>query len=172
MKLYIGNLPYTATELELREALADYEPIEDIYYPVDRETGEHKGFAFVTLSTREMGEEAIKNLQGADFGGRALRVNEAEERRKPAPRGGGGFNKGGGGGYRGGGGGGGYNKGGGGGYKKGGFKKGTRQDGGGGGGGGYKRDDFGEGGGGYNKGDGGGYKGKRRRDDYGDGGGW
>jgi len=151
MKLYIGNLPYTATEDDIREALAEYEPIEDLYYPVDRETGEHKGFAFVTLSSREMGEAAIENLNGAELGGRPLRVNEAEERRKPS--GGGGFKKGGGGGgYRGGGGGGGGYKGGGGGG--GGYK--------GGGGGGYKG---GGGGGGYNKGGGGGGKRRRNYDD-------
>ena len=95
MKLYIGNIPYSSTEADLRDALSDFEPIQDIYFPLDRFTGKPRGFAFVTLSSREVGEEAIRRLNGADLGGRSLRVSEAEDR----PRGGGG---GGGGGDRGG----------------------------------------------------------------------
>lgn len=114
MKLYIGNLPYETSEVELREFLSDYEPIVDLHMPLDRDTGRPRGFAFVTLSSRESGEAAIENLDGADCSGRPARVREAEDR----PRGGGG---GGGGGYRGGGGGGhrggGGNRGGGGGYR-------------------------------------------------------
>lgn len=100
MKLYIGNLPYEISEIELREFLSAYEPIVDLHMPLDRDTGRPRGFAFVTLSDRDAGEAAIENLDGAECGGRPARVREAEDR----PRGGGG---GGGGGYRGGGGGGG-----------------------------------------------------------------
>ena len=100
MKLYIGNLPYEISETELREFLSDYEPIVDLHMPLDRDTGRPRGFAFVTLSSRESGEAAVENLDGADCAGRPARVREAEDR----PRGGGGG--GGGGGYRGGGGGG------------------------------------------------------------------
>lgn len=119
MKLYIGNLSYDTSEAELREFLAQYEPIVDLHMPIDRETGRPRGFAFVTLSSRELGEAAVAQLDGADLGGRNLRVREAEERRA-APGGGGGggggrpprsggYGGGGGGGYdrRGGGGGGG-----------------------------------------------------------------
>lgn len=119
MKLYIGNLSYDTAEAELREFLAQYEPIVDLHMPIDRETGRPRGFAFVTLSSRELGEAAVAQLDGADLGGRNLRVREAEERRA-APGGGGG---GGGrpprsGGYGGGGGGGGgYDRRGGGGGK-------------------------------------------------------
>jgi len=109
MKLYIGNLPYDTTESDLREYLASYEPLEDVYMPLDRDTQRPRGFAFVTFKDRETGEAAIEGLDGADFGGRPLRVSEAEERR------GGGGGGGGGGGYRGGGGGGGGHRGGGGG---------------------------------------------------------
>ena len=107
MKLYIGNMPYETSEIELREFLSEYEPIVDLHMPLDRDTGRPRGFAFVTLSSREVGEAAINNLEGAEFGGRPLRVREAEDR----PRGGG--NRGGGGGHRGGGhrGGGGYDRG-------------------------------------------------------------
>jgi len=101
MKLYIGNLSFDTTESDLREALAAYEPIIDVYMPLDRDTGRFRGFAFVTLSSREVGEEAMKNLDGSELAGRSLRVNEAEDRRG----GGGGGDYGGGGGHRGGGGG-------------------------------------------------------------------
>ena len=127
MKLYIGNLSYDTAEAELREFLAQYEPIVDLHMPIDRETGRPRGFAFVTLSSRELGEAAVAQLDGADLGGRNLRVREAEERRS-VPGGGGG----GGGGGRpprsggGGGGGGGYDR---------------RGGGGGGGGGGRPRGD-------------------------------
>ncbi len=103
MKLYIGNLPFETSETELREFLAEYEPIVDLHMPLDRDTGRPRGFAFVTLSSREIGEKAVENLDGADCGGRSARVREAEDR----PRGGGGHRGSGrdGGGNRGGGGG-------------------------------------------------------------------
>jgi len=92
MKLYIGNLPYEITETELREFLSDHEPIVDLHMPLDRDTGRPRGFAFVTLSSREAGEAAIESLDGADCAGRPARVREAEDR----PRGGGGGGGGGG----------------------------------------------------------------------------
>ncbi len=98
MKLYIGNLSYETTEAELREFLTPFDPIVDLHMPVDRDTGRPRGFAFVTLSSRDAGEAAVAQLDGAELGGRNLRVREAEERRSPG---------GGGGGYGGGGGGGG-----------------------------------------------------------------
>jgi len=101
MKLYIGNLPFETSETELREFLAEYEPIVDLHMPLDRDTGRPRGFAFVTLSSREIGEKAVENLDGADCGGRSARVREAEDR----PRGGGGGGGRDGGGNRGGGGG-------------------------------------------------------------------
>lgn len=112
MKLYIGNISYESTEDDLRERVEQYGTVTDLYYPMDRDTGRPRGFAFVTFSSREEGEAAIEDLNGQDFGGRPLRVNEAEDRRDRGGRGGGG-----GGGYRGGGGGdrGGYRGGGGGG---------------------------------------------------------
>ncbi|MEX2579225.1 MAG: RNA-binding protein [Verrucomicrobiales bacterium] len=113
MKLYIGNLSYDTTELELREFLAEHEPIVDLHMPLDRDTGRPRGFAFVTLSDREKGEAAVESLDGAELGGRALRVREAEDRRGGGGGGGGGGYGGGGhggGGQRRGGGGGGYEK--------------------------------------------------------------
>jgi len=97
MKLYVGNLPFSATEDEIRSKFEDFGGVVDLHIPLDRETGRPRGFAFVTLSSREQGEAAIGSLDGSDMGGRSLRISEAQER---APRGGGG----GGGDWRGGGG--------------------------------------------------------------------
>lgn len=129
MKLYIGNLSYDTTEAELRELLTPFEPIVDLHMPIDRESGRPRGFAFVTLSSREVGEAAVAQLDGSELGGRNLRVREAEERRNPGGGGGGGYGGGGGRPPRGGG----YGGGGGGGYE--------RRGGGGGGGGGRHRGD-------------------------------
>ena len=135
MKLYIGNIPYSVSEVELREALSEFEPFADFHYPTDWETGNHRGFAFVTVQDRETGDRAIEKLNGMECGGRPLRVSEAEERRKPSGGGGGGGGRPGGG-YGGGGGGGGGR----GGYGGGGGGGGGRRDGGGRGGRGGKRD--------------------------------
>ena len=81
MKLYVGNIPYEVTEAELRAMFTPWEPLRDFFYPADRETGRQRGFAFVTFETREAATDALEKLNGADCGGRPLRVNEAEERR-------------------------------------------------------------------------------------------
>jgi RNA recognition motif-containing protein len=154
MDIYVGNLPYTATEEDVTDLFAAYGPVERVKIITDRETGRSKGFAFVTLGDQSQLNAAIEALDGQDYQGRALRVN-ASEPKEARPGGGGG-----GGGYGGerrggGGGGGGYKGGGGGGYK------------GGGGGGGYKG---GGGGGDRRGGGGGGYKGGgggRSNDDWG-----
>jgi RNA recognition motif-containing protein len=146
MDIYVGNLPYSATEEDVTGLFASYGPVERVKIITDRETGRSKGFAFVTLGDQSQLNAAIEALNGYDYQGRALRVNASEP--KEAGSGGfGGERRGGGGGYGGdrrGGGGGGYKGGGGGGGYKG-------------GGGGYGGDRRG-GGGGY-KGGGGGYKG-------------
>jgi len=143
MDIYVGNLPYSATEEDVSGLFAAHGPVERVKIITDRETGRSKGFAFVTLGDQSQLNDAIEALNGYDYQGRALRVNASEP--KEARPGGGGYGGerrgGGGGGYGGGGGGyGGDRRGGGGGYK-------------GGGGGGYK------GGGDRRGGGGGGYKG-------------
>ena len=151
MDIYVGNLPYTATEQEITALFAAYGPVERVKIITDRETGQSKGFAFVTLGDQSQLNASIEALNGYDYQGRALRVNASEPKEfKP---GGGRPSGGGGGGYKGGGGGGGYGGGGGGG--------GDRRGGGGGGGyGGGGGDRRGGGGGGYKGGGGGGgYKG-------------
>ena len=80
MKLFVGNLPYSATEAEVRELFDEYGAVVDLHIPLDRDTGRPRGFAFVTLSSREFGEAAVQGLDGQDFGGRPLRISEAIER--------------------------------------------------------------------------------------------
>jgi RNA recognition motif-containing protein len=146
MDIYVGNLPYTATEEDVTDLFAAYGPVERVKIITDRETGRSKGFAFVTLGDQSQLNAAIEALDGQDYQGRALRVNASEpkEARPGGFRSGGGGGGGGGyGGERRGGGGGGYKGGGGGGYKGGG---GDRRGGGGGykgGGGGRGNDDWG-----------------------------
>jgi RNA recognition motif-containing protein len=100
-KIYVGNLPFTANEAQVRDLFAEHGTVESVALINDRETGRPRGFGFVEMP-RADAARAIQSLNGKDMGGRPLRVNEAQER----PRGGGG---GGGGdrGPRGGGGGGG-----------------------------------------------------------------
>ena len=103
-KLYVGNLPFTATEDEIRTAFAAH-TVNSVAVISDRETGRSRGFAFVEV---EDGDGAISAMNGKDMGGRKLVVNEAREREY---RGGGGSRQGGGGYQGGGGGGGGYDRG-------------------------------------------------------------
>ena len=74
MKLYIGNLPYETSEIDLREFLSAYEPIVDLHMPLDRDTGRPRGFAFVTLSSREAGEGAVEALDGTEMDGRQVNI--------------------------------------------------------------------------------------------------
>lgn len=135
MKLYIGNLPFSATEADLREVFGAHGTITDATVMMDRFTGRSRGFGFVTFSNAEEGKAAIAALSGADMGGRNLTVNEARPMEERPPRreggygggGGGGFRDREGGGYRGGGGGGGYRGGGGGGGYRGGGGGGGRR---------------------------------------------
>ena len=150
-RIYVGNLPFSATEADIRQLFAQHGSVSSVSLITDRETGRPRGFGFVEMDDAGA-QAAIAALDGKDFGGRSLRVNEAQER---GGRGGGGGGGGYGGGPRGGGGGyGGGPRGGGGGYG-GGHGGGPR---GGGGGGGYGAG----GGGGYGGGGGGGYGGGGR----------
>lgn len=106
MKLYLGNLPFAASDDDIKEAFSAYGTIEDLFIPLDRETNRPRGFAFITLADDDLARKAIEEMDGADLMGRNLRVNEAEERRPQQNRGGGGGGGGYGGDRRGGGGGG------------------------------------------------------------------
>jgi RNA recognition motif-containing protein len=118
-RIYVGNLSFRTTPDALREHFAAHGEVLDVFIGTDRETGRSRGFGFVTMADKDAGNNAIAALNGKDFEGRALVVNEAQPRaERPAGGGGGGFRggRGGGGGYGGGGGGrGGYGGGGGGG---------------------------------------------------------
>ena len=114
VRLFVGNLPYSATEAALRDLFSAVGPLSYIYLPTDRDSGKPRGFAFVTMGTADEAKQAAEKMNGTDLGGRQLTVNEA---RPKEDRPGGGFGGGGGGrGFGGGGGGrGGFGGGGGGG---------------------------------------------------------
>jgi len=101
-KLFVGNLSFNATENQLQDLFAAFGPVTEVDLIMDRFSGKPRGFAFITMETKEGAQAAIQGLHGKDMDGRALTVNEARPREERAPRGGGG---GGGGGYGGGGGG-------------------------------------------------------------------
>jgi RNA recognition motif-containing protein len=119
MKIFVGSLPFSLEEAELKEFFEEYGEVASAVIITDKFTGRSKGFGFIEMPDDEQAQKAIKELNGAQVGGRSIVVNKAEEKRDNNRGGGGGYNKGGGGGYNKGGGGG-YNKGGGGGYNKGG----------------------------------------------------
>jgi RNA recognition motif-containing protein len=93
-KIYVGNLPFSATDAEVRELFAQHGTVESVSIITDRDTGRPRGFGFVEMS-RADASKAIQSLNGKDLGGRPLRVNEAQER-TGGGGGGGGGNRGGG----------------------------------------------------------------------------
>lgn len=92
-KLYVGNLPFTATENEIKELFGQHGAVHSVALITDRETGRPRGFGFVEMDDDAIAP-AVQALDGKELGGRALRVNEAQDR----PRSGGGGGGGGGGG--------------------------------------------------------------------------
>jgi RNA recognition motif-containing protein len=85
-KIYVGNLPFSSTEGDLRSLFARHGDVASVNVIMDRETGRARGFAFVEMEQESSAREAIRALDGTDLDGRSLRVNEAEDK----PRGGGG----------------------------------------------------------------------------------
>ena len=94
MKLYVGNLPYSVTEDDLREAFEAFGSVESVNTIKDRYTGESKGFGFIEMADRSEAQKAIENLNGKEFKGRTITVNEARPRGE-GRRGGGGGRRGG-----------------------------------------------------------------------------
>ena len=90
-RLYVGNLAFSATQETLREAFARCGQVTDVHIVTDRESGQSRGFAFVTMGNANEAAQAISTMNGANLDGRALRVNEAEERPQRSGGGGGGF---------------------------------------------------------------------------------
>jgi RNA recognition motif-containing protein len=94
-KLYVGNLPFTATEDAVRALFAPHGNVEKISLITDRDTGRARGFGFVEMSNADA-SRAMQALNGTDFDGRTLKINEAQEReRSGGGGGGGGANRGG-----------------------------------------------------------------------------
>ena len=91
-KLYVGNLSFDITENDLRDMMAQHGPVNEVSVIMDKVTGRARGFAFVTMNTQEAATAAIAALNGKDFQGRALTVNEARPREeRPAGGGRGGY---------------------------------------------------------------------------------
>ena len=106
MKMYIGNLSFDTTKQDLETLFSEYGAVTDVHLPTDRESGRPRGFAFVTMDSKDAMNKAIAGVDGTDVGGRSLKVNEAQVREERSGGGGGGYgggNRGGGGGYGGGG---------------------------------------------------------------------
>ena len=92
-KLYVGGLPYSTTDAELKDAFAQAGSVASAVIIMDKMSGRSKGFGFVEMSSDEEAQKAIETMNGKDFGGRTLTVNEArpmEERPRRDFRGGGG----------------------------------------------------------------------------------
>ena len=100
-KIYVGNLPFNATESDVRALFEQHGAVQSVALINDRETGRPRGFGFVEMSSSDA-QRAIQSLNGKDMGGRPLRINEAQERQGGGggggrgPRGGGGGGGGGG----------------------------------------------------------------------------
>ena len=89
-KLYVGNLPFSTTQDELQGIFERFGSVASAAVIMDRETGRSRGFGFIELDEASAADEAIRELDGSDFGGRSLRVNEANDRRGGGGGGGGG----------------------------------------------------------------------------------
>lgn len=99
-KLYVGNLSYSVLETDLEELFAQYGPVVEAHLIQDRMSGRPRGFAFVTMANKEDADSATEALNGKEWQGRPLTVNEARPREERPPGGGGGFRGGKGGGGR------------------------------------------------------------------------
>lgn len=89
MNLYVGNLPHSATEADLRTLFSAHGQVDNVSIITDRETGRARGFAFVEMADSGAAQKAIAALDGSELGGRALKINEAKPK-TDRPRGGGG----------------------------------------------------------------------------------
>ncbi len=78
-KIYVGNLPFSATESEVRDIFAQHGTVDSVALPTDRETGRPRGFGFVEMPQADA-QKAMQALNGFNMGGRPLRVNEAQDR--------------------------------------------------------------------------------------------
>ena len=85
-KMYVGNIPFTASQDDLRSLFSEFGQPTEVILLMDRETGRPRGFGFVSMDSREAMERSIQGIDGRDFQGRKIHVNEAKEREE-RPRG-------------------------------------------------------------------------------------
>ena len=78
--VFVGNIAWRTTEQDLGDAFAQFGPVNSVHIIMDRETGRSKGFGFVEFADPSCVDNAIQNMDGADIGGRQLRVNRANNR--------------------------------------------------------------------------------------------
>ncbi|CCQ49568.1 RNA recognition motif domain-containing protein [Crocosphaera watsonii WH 8501] len=81
MSIYVGNLSYEVKEEDLNEVFAEYGTVKRVHVPTDKETGRPRGFAFVELETKAEESSAIETLDGAEWMGRTMKVDEARPRK-------------------------------------------------------------------------------------------
>lgn len=95
-KLFVGNLAYSVTENVLQDLFSQHGPVTEVNLMLDRASGRSRGFAFVTMATKEGADAAMKELHGKSLEGRNLTVNEARPREERPDRqgGGGGYDRG------------------------------------------------------------------------------
>ncbi|MGB5636872.1 MAG: RNA-binding protein [Waterburya sp.] len=90
MSIYVGNLNYEVTQEDLSEVFSEYGKVKRVHLPTDRETGKKRGFGFVEMETEAEEDSAIETLDGAEWMGRAIKVNKARPRENRSSFGGGG----------------------------------------------------------------------------------
>ena len=86
MEIYVGNLPWSCSDQDLVDAFNAYGSVEKASIISDRNSGRSKGFGFVTMNNDDEANQAIEAMNGSDFSGRALKVNEARPREERPPR--------------------------------------------------------------------------------------
>ncbi len=86
MNIYVGNLPYTTSNEDLRQTFEQFGAVDDARVITDRETGRSRGFGFVEMPDSSEAQKAISELNGTDMDGRSLTVNEARPRASRGPR--------------------------------------------------------------------------------------
>ena len=86
MNIYVGNLPYSVTEDDLRTMFGEFGEVSSVNIINDQYTGQSKGFGFVEMSNQQEGEEAISNLNDSSVQGRNVKVSQARPRKDNAPR--------------------------------------------------------------------------------------
>jgi RNA recognition motif-containing protein len=85
-QIYVGNIPYGKDENDLKDLFGTYGEVSSVKFVNDKETGRFRGFGFVEMVNKEEADKAIAALENSDFGGRTLRVNEAQPRAPRPPR--------------------------------------------------------------------------------------